>query len=474
MDIVLLKKATPGLGPWNEGERLQRPHGLCCVGDHLYICDTDNHFLRRANASFLDTLENVAGIGRSVWGKTEGDALTVPVTSPFGVFPGPSGTLYITSAWEATLLEYKDGRLAVRIGFSGSGCEDGPMSTATLENPTGGCVCSQTGDIFLADSENCRIRRINRANIVTSIGTGHASPGDGSFASCSFNEPFAICEGKRNTFYVSEYSTIRTLDTTEGKVTTLCGRDVSGYLDGSLKVAKFLELKGIVYCRSILYVADFGNGRIRCVDIKHGRVTTLAGPFEAGVNGASSGKGAPFGLALSPRGDLIFSQPKLNQISIIRNVVNPIDLPETQHENIKLGIPLEFCRIEVKSLTKFPRNMGSYSLENGSHGAGHSTSPTIDDGVASLLSKLNPAFLDLVSPSLANYLDRFYSLLVTYDIPIDDVVDFFHSEKIPPTWTDQTILNMLVRVMQIGQAPAALSQLVSSLADALSSISLVT
>lgn len=434
------KPVTNGLGPWNEGERLTRPHGLCCVGDHVYICDTDNHFLRRADSTFLDTLENVAGIGRAVWGRTEGQALTVPLTSPTCVFPGSDGILYISSAWEGTLMEYKDGRMKIKLYTGGE--ESGGRPSA-LESPTGGCVGSRSGILYIADSESCKIRCISKDNIISSIGNGAAHPTDGNFSNCSFNEPMAICEGKQDIFYVAEYSTIRIIDIPKAKVTTLAGSDVTGFFDGSMKSSKFYDLKYLVYCNAFLFVSDFGNGRIRCIDIKNNKVTTVANLLDD-----HHSKAAPWGLCLTPRGDLIFSQPKINQISLIRDVVRPSDVASSYSSTIRLGTPLEYLSVSLSALDSFPRQDSNPFTSSLSDGAG--VQPSSSD------SKVLPNFLELVSPSTVPYLDRFYNHLDSANLSSSEMHQFLYTEQIPASWTDFSLLNAIVRLLGLQWLPCGI------------------
>jgi hypothetical protein len=508
---------TRGLGSWNDGSRLSRPHGLACIGDHVYICDTENHFVRRTDSTFLDTLENVAGIGRSVWGRSEGAALKTTLSDPVAVFPGPNGALYVTSSLESTLMEVRRGKVMIKAGMSGGAFKDGHVSVATLEDPSGGCVDPDTGVIYVVDGENCRIRKISRLDVVSTIGTGDIATRDGVLTKCAFNMPVAICLGKEDTFYISEYSAIRLLDARKGLVKTLSGQAGVGFQDGATQIAKFLGLKEIAFRNQTLFICDNGNDRIRKVDLVKGKVSTLLGPLSTSPplptpilrrttphprtdseNGSKSTsithstpsnptvsrqhpttatvirsfpheekkpRSAPFGLCLTSRGDLVFSQPKLNQLGVIRDVTPPLLKSKyfkpysssTHVSSAYSALDSDSCDplepdFKPEHLSVSLTELKSFEIS----GAGSSSTG---------LPSLHPAVIDLIYPSLANptYFNRLLETLSSAEIPVDEMFHFLYSEELPSSWDGVKILNAFVICKKVHLPPITLEVLLSHL-----------
>jgi hypothetical protein len=415
---------TRGLGSWNDGTRLLRPMGLCCVGNHIYICDSEGHYLKRTGATFLDTLEVVAGIGRSVWGGSEGNALNISLTSPYSIFPGNDNTLYITSVWDALLWEFNSGKLNVKMGMAGGGFVNGKLADAKMDGPSGGCFDAETNNILIVDNEDCRIRKISRHGIVSSIGTGDSISKDGNFLICSFKDPVSICRGEggtKNRFYVTEFCNVREMAFETQTTITFAGAKTAGYSDGPRHSAKFDQLKQIVRTRDgTFFVADYGNERVRRI-APDGFVSTVAGPFspKSAPDSDSPLKAGPFGLCLTPNGDLVFSQPKLNQLLVLRSLVKP-ELVEVVDASILLPPHPSISLIELKDFVQA--------------GAG---------SIPGSLS-MHTALIELAYPSLSTqtYAERFQHMIIEANLLLEEVMFVLFSESFHTSWTSTTAVNM--------------------------------
>ncbi|MBI5610437.1 MAG: SMP-30/gluconolactonase/LRE family protein, partial [Deltaproteobacteria bacterium] len=181
---------------------------------------------------------------------------------------------------------------------------DGTGAAASFYYPYG-IAADASGNAYVADTYNHRIRKVTPAGVTTTI-AGNAAPGytDGKGTLALFNLPFGIAIDKSGTLYVADYNNnvIRKI-ATDGAVTTFAGTGAAGYGDGAPGVAKFNHPTGVaVGPGGLLAVADYANHRIRLIDSK-GNVTTLAGSGSAAFADHKDGSKAAFYYPLDLRFD---------------------------------------------------------------------------------------------------------------------------------------------------------------------------
>ena len=197
--------------------------------------------------------------------------------------------------------------------FAGSvdGFADGNGSAAKFSG-LNGIAIDASGNIYVADTYNYRIRKITPVGLVTTL-AGNGTPGsvDGDATSARFSGPGNVAVDAQGNVYVTEFNRIRKI-TPVGQVTTL-NNGAAGYADGNLNTALFNDLKAItIDAAGAIYVVDWtGNypnfaARIRKI-APDGTVSTLAGSGSGGnVNG--SGNIAQFstvyGLTIDSDGNL--------------------------------------------------------------------------------------------------------------------------------------------------------------------------
>ena len=225
-----------------------------------------------------------------------------------------------------------DGGLVVTT-LAGNGRLDldgtaGPDGTAEIDQPTG--VATDTrGNVFVADSDN-RIRKIDSTGAVTTLAGGRAGYADGSggpTGTAQFYQPAGIAVDAAGNVYVADTGNncIRRIDPT-GNVTTLAG-GMQGFADGTGGnggTAEFNAPSSVaVDGQVIVYVADFGNARVRRIDAM-GNVTTLAGN---GAQGYRDGTGGPDGSAefAYPSGVAVDAQKKVYVADELNDRIRVID-----------------------------------------------------------------------------------------------------------------------------------------------------
>jgi len=195
--------------------------------------------------------------------------------NPWGITIDASGAMYVADRDNnAVELVNRTGVVSTVAGsihpnYSGDG---GRATDATMNNPLGVAVDEQ-GNLYVADSNNNRVRKIDTHGIITTFaGTGKAgSSGDGGPAiKATLNDPSGVAFDGNGNLFVMETGgdRIREIDT-RGIITTFAGTGNVGYSGdgGPAWKAELNDPGGIAFDRrGDLYIADRGNACIRMVD----------------------------------------------------------------------------------------------------------------------------------------------------------------------------------------------------------------
>ncbi|MSP92862.1 MAG: hypothetical protein EXR79_13830 [Myxococcales bacterium] len=197
---------------------------------------------------------------------------------------------------------------SVAAGSHGiAGFKDGAAAAATLNSP-GGIDVDPAGNVWFADRNNHRIRRLGGDGVVVTVaGSGTAGFANGGAGSAQFNVPSGVAV-LGNGIVVADRSNHRLrLVLADGTVTTLAGSGVGGFTDGPAAAAHFLFPQGVVVDKwGTVWVADTGNHRIRKV-LPDGVTFTFAG---SGTQGWLDGAGpiarfsSPVDVAIDSQGNL--------------------------------------------------------------------------------------------------------------------------------------------------------------------------
>ena len=200
-------------------------------------------------------------------------------------------------------------------GFSGDGAL---ATTAQLDSPQGLALNPTSNTLYIADTHNHRIRQLNlTTGILTTIaGTGTPSfSGDTSLANnATLNLPTALAIDTRGNLYLADTANhrIRRIDATTHIITTIAGNGTQGYSgDNSLATAASIDSPTGLAVDTLgnLYLADTHNHRIRLIDVTNGIITTFAGTGTASFSGDNAASttatlALPTGIALDPTGNL--------------------------------------------------------------------------------------------------------------------------------------------------------------------------
>ncbi len=196
-----------GDGGSPEKARLSRPTGIATLPDgSILVADYGNSRVRRISAD-RKNISTVVGDGSTVF--RPGAAPTATGLAPYDLATGPGGSVYITDHQNHRVYRFDPLRQSIESiagtgvqGYSGDG---GPAVTARLNQPTGLAV-SRTGEIFVADRGNARVRRISPGGVIRTVaGNGRIlSTGDGGPALDAGMVPFRLAVGPDDAIYFSD------------------------------------------------------------------------------------------------------------------------------------------------------------------------------------------------------------------------------------------------------------------------------
>ncbi len=247
------------------------PTGVAVDGiGNVFISDQFNNVIRKVDTFGIIT--TLAGTGTIGYSGDGGPATACQFWHPNDVGVDTAGNVYVADRDNQVIRKITTGGMIYTVAgtnVSGYGGDGGPATNAQLNFPSGICL-DKTGDIFVADLYNNRIRKIDTAGIITTIvGTGASGySGDGGPATAArINSISALSADKIGNIYFADYYNyvIRKIDAA-GIISTIAGNGINSYYgDGVMATtASISSIEGVAADTSgNVFIADFYNARVR-------------------------------------------------------------------------------------------------------------------------------------------------------------------------------------------------------------------
>jgi len=298
--------------------QLRNPSGMTFDrAGSLYIADSDHRRIRRVTPAGIIT--TVAGIGVTGYSGDGESALTAQMMRPRDVAVGPGGTIYIADAGSNSIrMVMPDGIIWTLAGDGNRGFrgDGGPSHLAQLSKPES-VEQDQSGNLYIADTGNNRIRKVDRGRIITTIaGVGaRGYSGDGGPATSAqlFGPTDLAFDKGGNLYFVDAGNRCIRMLTPGGMITTVfgAGRNRSDTLPEQADLTRLRRPTGIALDgRDNLFVVDSFQFRVLRVT-PEGRIDIVAGGENvfSGDGGPAhqAGLAEPQRVVVDPVGNLFIS-----------------------------------------------------------------------------------------------------------------------------------------------------------------------
>jgi sugar lactone lactonase YvrE len=256
---------------------------------NLYLADLNNHMIREVNIAGIAI--TVAGTGEQGFSGDGGAATGALLDSPAGVAVDSAGNIYIADTRNHRIRKVSGGIITTiaGTGVAGFSGDNGPAVSAALDNPTALSLDSN-GNLYIADTDNHRIRKITGSTISTVAGSGEQLfTGDGAAATAAgLDSPNGVAVDAAGNIYIGDTRNqrIRVVNSS-GSISTLAGNGTKAYAgDGGVAAsASLARPRGLsVDAQGNMYFADSDNNTIRLI-ANTGTITTIAGNGSQGFAG---------------------------------------------------------------------------------------------------------------------------------------------------------------------------------------------
>jgi hypothetical protein len=251
---------------------------------NVFISDTKNFVMRKLCSNLgpgpyppCQTVQTACGSHN--FGMVDGPSLSASFAGLAGLsVGGGSNEYYMADAGNHSIREWDGSNVSTYAGNGTPGYSNGYRTNAQFYVP-GKMTQDASGNMYIADIENHAIRKIDYAgNVTTLAGAGPTQPGfvNGTGSAAEFTRPTSVAfNSSDNMIYVadSHNNCIRRIDSS-GNVTTYAGTGAAGLVNGSLAQAEFSMPSDIAIANGVMYISDTMNNVIRRIDMNTGLVST--------------------------------------------------------------------------------------------------------------------------------------------------------------------------------------------------------
>jgi sugar lactone lactonase YvrE len=312
--------------------QISTPEDLVCdAAGNLYICDASNNMVRKVSTTGIIT--GFAGQS-GLFGDGQ-PAISSEMTIPYNIATDATGNVYLADILNNRVrkIDAVSGLMTTVAGTGYAGYDDsfggdgGPATAALINNPSAVAI-DNAGNIYVADNTNGRIRKVNAAGIISTI-AGNGGPtynGDnGPAVLAALESPVGVAVDNAGNVFVADQqnSRIRKIDAA-GIIHTVAGTGTSGFSgDGGAAIYARINAPNdvAVDLEGNLYIADFNNHRIRKVDTA-GIITTIAGTGAAGPAGdggaaTDASLNYPAGVKVDASGNVYIADYENNKVRVV-------------------------------------------------------------------------------------------------------------------------------------------------------------
>jgi sugar lactone lactonase YvrE len=313
---------------------LTNPHGLAVdASGNIYIADTFSYRIRMVTRS-TGIITTVAGDGTLRYKGDGGQATSAGLANPYGLAVDASGNIYIADTFSnrIRMVTRSTGIITTVAGDGTEGYkgDGGQATSAGLFLPIGVAV-DASGNIYIADTFSNRIRMVTRSTgiITTVAGDGtQGYKGDGGQAtSAGLFAPRSVALDTSGNIYIADSSNyrIRMVTRSTGIITTVAGDGTTDYSSDGGQAAS----AGLTYPYDVavdvsgnIYIADGGSYRLRMVSKSTRIITTVAGGGSFGYKGGggqatSVALGSVAGVCVDASGSIYIADRDNSRIFLV-------------------------------------------------------------------------------------------------------------------------------------------------------------
>ena len=340
---------------------------------NLFIADSVKNRIRKVSASGIIT--TVAGNGAGFFAGDGGPATSASLGGPAGVAVDTSGNLFIADQSNNLIRRVSASGIITTVagnvafanrgslgGFSGDG---GPATSAQVAAP--GVAVDASGNLFIADTNNNRIRKVWASGIITTVAgngaQGFAGDGGPATSASLYNPNGVAVDASGNLFIADELNQRIRKVSAGGIITTVAGSGVIGIIaggfsgDGGAATSALLTRPAgvVVDTSGNLFIADSLNNRIRKVSAS-GVITTVAGGGTGGLGDGGPATlavlGEPVGIALDASGNLFIADSGNERIRKVSTLA-PSSLPVFSNQVVTTQAPPSTGCVRPTTATSF-------------------------------------------------------------------------------------------------------------------------